>query len=164
MIFSRVCESPPFRTLAAYGLILLSVRESTRQLAVIHSSLESARAESAIARELQLSVSRDGAARPVFCDHASVRVLSQLPAQRFLRSNAVPPDAAATRETFEDYLREENVGYLVFTRIENSLAAKLLPQLRDAATASLPEFQRLDREVARLEPEISLYRFLPAER
>ena len=161
--FSRVCESPPFRTLAAYGLILLSVRESTRQLAVIHSSLESARAESAIARELQLNASRDSAAHPVFCDHASVRVLSQLPAQRFLRSSAVPPDAAATRQTFEDYLREEDVGYLVFTQMENSLPAKLLPQLRDAATASLPEFQRLDHEIARLEPEIFLYRFSPAE-
>jgi GPI transamidase subunit PIG-U len=162
--FLKVCESPPFRTLAAYGLILLSVRESTRQLAVVRSSLEGARAERAIARELQLSVSRDAAARPIFCDHASVRMLSQLPAQRFLRSDAVPPDAAATRQTFEDYLREENVGYLVFTQVENSLPAKLLPQLRDAATTSLPEFQRLDHELARLEPEIFLYRFLPAER
>jgi hypothetical protein len=162
--FSNVCASPPFRVLVACGLILLAVKESTRQLAVIHSSLESARAETAIARELQLNVSRDGAARPVFCDHVSVRVLSQLPAQRFLRSNAVPPDAAANRQTFEDYLREENVLYLVFTQVENSLPAKLLPQLRDAATASLPEFQRVDHEVARSEAEIFLYRFSPGQR
>jgi GPI transamidase subunit PIG-U len=160
--FSKVCESPPFRTLAAYGLIFLSVRESTRQLAVIHSSLENARAESAIARELQLTVNGDSSARPIFCDHASVRVLSQLPAQRFLRSNAVPPEAAASRQTFEGYLRKENVGYLVFTQMENSLPAKLLPQLRDSATASLPEFQRIDHEVPRPETEIFLYRFLPA--
>jgi hypothetical protein len=85
-----------------------------------------------------------------------------LPAQRFLRSNAVPLNAAVTRQVFEDYLREENVGYLVFTQMESSLPAKLLSQLRDAATVSLPEFQRIDHEIPRPEAEIFLYRFLPA--
>ena len=68
---SKASQPLPFRTMAAYGLILLSVRESTRQLAVLHSSLESSHVESAIARELQFSVSRDSVARPVFCDQSA---------------------------------------------------------------------------------------------
>ena len=160
---SRSCQSHPIRNLALCSLIFLCVKESTRQLAVIHSSLEGARAENAIARELQLNISRDGDARPVFCDHVSVRVLSQLPAQRFLFSKVVPPEATASRQKFEDYLREEHVGYLVSTHVENSLPARLLPQLRDAAAVSLPEFQRVDSKVARSEGEIFLYRFLPAK-
>ena len=160
---SRICQPLPIRNLAVCSLVLLCVKESTRQLAVIHSSLESARAEGAIARELQLRVGRDGAVRPIFCDHASVRVLSQLPSERFLFSKVVPPQAAASRQGFEDYLREEHVGYLVFKDIENSLPAKLLPQLGDAAIVSLPEFQRVDSKVAHSDCEIFLYRFLPSK-
>ena len=151
---SKVWESPPFRTLAAYGLVLLSVRESTRQLAVMHSSLEGARGESAIARDLQLNISRDGDARPVFCDHVSVRVLSQLPAQRFLFSKVVPPEAAASRQKFEDYLREEQVGYVVFKYIEILCPRNCFRQLGDEATVSLPEFQRVDSKVAHSDGEI----------
>jgi hypothetical protein len=162
--FWKICDLPPVRVLAVCGLVLLSIRESTRQLAVIHSSLESARAESAVAGQLRLSASQESDARPVFCDHAAVRVLSQLPAQRFLRSNAVPRSAAASRQTFEDYLRQQRVGYLVLMPIENSLPVKLLPQLHHAGSSPLPEFQLLARALAHPETEIFLYRFLPVER
>jgi hypothetical protein len=159
----RSCQSLPIRNLALCSLILLCVKESTRQLAVIHSSLEGARLESAIARELQLNICRDGDARPVFCDQPSVRVLSQLPAERFLRSKTTPSSAAVSRRAFENYLREKNVGYLIFAQMENSLPAKVLPQLRDGAAVSLPEFQRLDHGSGSSE-EIFLYRFLPSQR
>ncbi len=162
--FITTVQSRPIRNLAVWTVILLCLRESTRQFAVIHSSLMSARAESAIARELRLDVNRENDARPVFCDQVAVRVLSHLPKKKFLRSQTVPPHAAVSRQTFENYLREQRVSYLVFTQIENSLPAKLLPQLRNSETSSLPEFERVACEVPRSGAEIFLYRFGPVER
>jgi hypothetical protein len=55
------------------------------------------------------------------------------------------------------------MGYLVFTQIENSLPAKLLPQLGEATTTLLPHFRSVDCEVSRPDSTLCLYRFVAGD-
>jgi hypothetical protein len=91
-----------------------------------------------------------------FSDDVSVRVLSHLPAERFVRSSMVPETAGKTAGGFESYLREQDVAYLVYMRVEDSLPPKLLPDLgQDTDTGT---FQFVTGAASSFGPEVSLYR------
>ncbi len=126
------------------------MRESTRQLAVIHSSLEGARAK--VRSPVSYSSASVGMATLVrfsaimprcgcfrSCPRRAISLLQSL----FLRKRGQP---AGVRR-----LSARGTCWLFRFHTHREFApAKLLPQLRDAATASLSEFQRVDRKVAQL--------------
>lgn len=74
--------------------------------------------------------------RRCFSDDPAVRVLSGVPVDRFLRTegNEAVPDLV-------DFLRQEKVRYLVFTRIEHSLPAARYPELGIAGKPVPPAFK-----------------------
>ncbi|MFS8084346.1 MAG: phospholipid carrier-dependent glycosyltransferase [Acidobacteriota bacterium] len=59
----------------------------------------------------------------VFCDDGTVQVLSGIPMDKFLTS----PDAPRDREAFLKYLKERNVGFVIFVATSNSTVVKLFP-------------------------------------
>jgi hypothetical protein len=65
----------------------------------------------------------------VFSDEGTVIALSGLPEANFLTSLDAPHD----REGFMAFLREKNVEYLVFVEKEDSIPAKLFPELKDGS-------------------------------
>jgi hypothetical protein len=91
-----------------------------------------------------------------FSDDVSVRVLSHLPPERFVRSAMVPAIAAGTVGGFESYLRDQHVAYLVFMHVEDSVPAKLLPGL--GQKADLGMFQFVSTAASSFGPDVSLYR------
>jgi hypothetical protein len=63
----------------------------------------------------------------IFSDEGTVSVMSGIPEQKFLTSSDAPRD----REAFLRFLKEKNVGYLVFVSKGDSTPAKLFPELND---------------------------------
>ena len=61
----------------------------------------------------------------VFCDDLTVRPESELPDENFVSSASAPND----RQGFLNYLRQNNVEYLVFIKKEDFTPAKLFPEL-----------------------------------
>jgi hypothetical protein len=61
----------------------------------------------------------------VFCDDATVQVLSGIPGDRFLDSPNSPTDP----EEFLDYLKKDRVEYLVYAKREDSIAVGLFRHL-----------------------------------
>lgn len=59
----------------------------------------------------------------IFCDEGTVQVLSGIAPEKFLTSSDAPKD----REAFLAFLKERNVGYLVFVANQISTPVKLFP-------------------------------------
>ena len=91
-----------------------------------------------------------------FSDDVSVRVLSHLSPERFVRSSIVPAVAAETASGFESYLRAQHVTHLVFMRVEDSAPAKLFPGLDQ--NADLGIFLFVTTAASPFGPNMSLYR------
>jgi hypothetical protein len=104
--------------------------EAKRQLPTISKVIADYRAHRQIAETLAAAFQKGSIPNErCFSDDAAVRVLSQLPADRFVRSESAPFSAWQSVGNFESYLRKNQADYLVFTNIENSLPAKFYPNL-----------------------------------
>ena len=91
-----------------------------------------------------------------FSDDVSVRVLSHLSPERFVRSAMVPSAAGKTVAGFESYLRERHVACLVFMHVEDSLPPKLLPDLGQNTDIGI--FQFVTAAASSFGPDVALYR------
>jgi hypothetical protein len=140
-------------------LIAVCLWISWPQVATISKVLDDFRAHRQIAQQLALALhqSPDQAWR-CFSDDAAVRVLSRLPAQRFLRSETARAEARANAESFKSYLQKNHVVWLVFVRIENSLPAKFLPDLGRSDKIDLGDFQLASVAFSPFGSDVWLYR------
>jgi hypothetical protein len=93
-----------------------------------------------------------------FSDDVAIRVLSNLPSERFLSSETVPKGATANAGDFLDYLRKERTGYLIFFPTEDSLPVKLFPELSRTDRSNAGNFEQLAFERSSFGPDIWLYR------
>lgn len=148
-----------FARLIAATLIALCLWEEKKQLPVVSKVFADFRAHRQVAEILATAFqeSRDPGQR-CFSDDAAVRVLSRLPAGRFVRSATAP---VATRQdigAFEAFLREQRVAYLVFIRTEDSLPVKFYPQLGRSDQADTGDFQLITVAPSPFGPDVWLYR------
>jgi hypothetical protein len=166
MIQFSIKRSPRswFIKIAATAVICLCLWESTGQLVVISKVLVDFRAHSEVARALVTAMkSSPQAEQRCFSDAAAVRVLSKLPADRFVRSTAAPVSAWRSSTAFESYLEQEHVVYLVFMRVEDSLPAKFCPELGDTSRTKSGKFELMTFAASPFGPDVSLYRLRGAE-
>jgi hypothetical protein len=140
------------RPIAAVALVLL-LYGFVRQFPNIPKVISDQRAQQRIATAL---VDRIGDSR-CFADDPAVRVLSRLPADHFLRSEATPASATGDATAFAAYLREQRADYLVFIRTEDSLPVKFFPQLGRADKIDIDLFELIAVERSPFGPDIWLY-------
>jgi hypothetical protein len=154
-----------FAKLIAAGLIALCFWEGTKQLPTVSNVLADFRARRQVAQALGMALreSRDLSHR-CFSDDTAVRVLSGLPARRFVRSATAGGLAHQNLTNFDSYLREQNVAYLVFTRIEDSLPVKFYPNLGRSSQSDTGNFQVVSVAFSPFAPDVWLYRLRDHER
>jgi hypothetical protein len=107
------------------AVVAICVFDASVQLVGSVGSLNQISAQRAIADYLHTHFQAGGESR-IFCDEGTVQALSGIPPEKFLTSSGAPRDA----ERFLAYLKEKNVGYLVFVDKEDSTPAKLFPELK----------------------------------
>ncbi len=151
-VFAFMLKTFP-RPVAILALIL-SIYAFVRQSPNIPKVIADHRAQQHIARALAALI---GESR-CFTDDPAVRVLSRLPADRFLRSETTPSSAAADAVRFDTYLREQHTDYLVFIRTEDSLPVKFFPDLGVDRKIDNDNFELIARERSPFGPDIWLYR------
>ena len=145
--------------LIAAAVIALCLRETKGQLVVISKVLADFEAHRKIATALTEAFRRSAHQERCFSDDVAIRVLSGLPGDRFLRSATTDNAARQNVETFKAYLREKQVAYLIFTRVEDSLPPKLFPELgRNAELFDLGDFQLVTVAFSPFGPDVWLYR------
>jgi hypothetical protein len=145
--------------LIAAAVIFMSACEIQAQWIVISKVLVDFRAHSEVARTLATALERSPDSQErCFSDVVGVRVLSGLPADRFVRSSTTPPAAREDRAAFESYLEQSHVAYLVFMRTEDSLPVKFFPQLDDKARTDSEGFELIKFASSPFGPDVWLYR------
>ena len=144
---------------AAVAIIVFSLRSWPQQIPVIPKVLDDFRAHQQVSQVIAraLGESRDDTSR-CFSDDVAIRVLSRLPLARFARSSAAPLSAWGSTADFESFLREQNVVYLVFTHTEDSLPARLYPDLGRKTDSDVANFQFVTMAASYFGPDIWLYR------
>jgi hypothetical protein len=139
--------------------VAISLTDWQKQIPIVFKVLDDFRAHEQISRrvatELQVPPDRDVRC---FSDDVAVRVLSGLPPARFVRSATAPTAARKSVGPFESYLREQNVAYLVFSRIEDSLPAKFYPELGRTPQLDVGGFQFVIVAPLSFGPDVWLYR------
>lgn len=153
--------------LAKFAVVLLiglCVRETKGQVDTIWKVRADFRAHQRIAHALR-DVFVQAAASDLRCfsDDVGVRVLSGLPQDRFVRSSFAPASAWRDPAVFESYLQENHVVFLVFTRIEDSLPAKVLPELGNDAQPPSEKFQLVAFAPSPFASDVWLYRLRDTE-
>jgi hypothetical protein len=145
--------------LISAGAIALCLWEAKRQAPIISKVLADYRGHRQIAQTLATAFheSRDLDQR-CFSDDVAVRVLSLLPADRFIRSETASRSAWQNAASFEAYLREEHVEYLVFTNIEDSLPAKFYPNLGRNGPTNAGIFEFVTVAPSPFGPDVWLFR------
>jgi hypothetical protein len=145
-------------------VVLFCLRETKGQIDTVSKVYGDFRAHEQVARALASAFdqSSDRAER-CFSDDVAVRVLSHLPAERFVRSVFVPAAARQDAAVFESYLKENHVAYLVFTRIEDSLPAKLFAELGSSQPAASDKFQLVAFAPSPFAADVFLYRLRETE-
>ncbi|HEY4282835.1 MAG TPA: hypothetical protein VGM62_07190 [Chthoniobacterales bacterium] len=116
------------------------------------------RAHQQIAAALVTSLKELSPGARCFSDDVAVRVLSDLPPERLLRSAVVPPVATANGDGFLSWLRSQNAAYLVFFPTEDSLPAKFFPELARTGEISGGKFELLRFAHSSFGPSVWLYR------
>ena len=133
--------------------------EATRQLPIISKVFADYRAHQQIAQTLAAAFQQSpNFDQRCFSDDAAVRVLSRLPADRFLRSETTVPSAKRDASSFEFYLHQEHVRFLVYMNIEDSLPAKFYPELRHNAQADTGIFQFVAFAPSPFAADVGLFR------
>jgi hypothetical protein len=150
-IFASLLKTIP-RPLAVLAVVL-SLYSFVRQLPNIPKVIADHRAQQQIAAAL---VHHIGDAR-CFTDDPAVRVLSRLPADRFLRSETTPASASGDAMKFATYLRQNRAHYLVFMRTEDSLPVKFFPHLGLNDKIDNNNFELIAVQRSPFGPDIWLY-------
>jgi type IV secretory pathway VirB2 component (pilin) len=163
-MFARVLQwivaSMPGRggkALVVIGVICASLIEMSKQVSTLANVQTDFRAHQQIAATLANDLKAAPADARCFSDDAAVRVLSKLPAERFLRSPFVPASAASSADAFLDWLHRQRIGWLVFFPTEDSVPVKLFPQLSKSHAGS-PNFTLIASAHSTFGPDIWLYR------
>jgi hypothetical protein len=140
-------------------MIVFCAREAIRQRIIVSKVLDDFRAQQEIAETLSAAMSGErGSQQRCFSDNPAVRVLSKLPANRFVRSKTTPLIASQNVSAFESYLKDRHVAYLVFLRIEDSLPVKFYPELGNSTDMSSEKFQPITVAFSAFGPAVWLYR------
>jgi hypothetical protein len=145
--------------LISAAAIVLCLWEAKRQVPTISKVFADYRAHRQIAGVLTAAIQQwPSPNQRCFSDNPAVRILSQLPADRFVRSESAPRSAWEHVSGFESYLRENDVGYLVFTEAENSLPTKFYRDLGRRSEESSSRFQFVAFAPSPFAPDIWLFR------
>jgi hypothetical protein len=143
----------------AVAVLLLCVRETKGQLLMISKVFGDFRAHRQVAAALAAVFNESPHhEQRCFSDDPATRLLSRLPLDRFVRSATAPSSAWQNSEQFQLYLEQEHVAFLVFTRIENSLPVKFLPELGRNADTDVGRFQFMTVAVSPFASDVWLYR------
>jgi hypothetical protein len=150
--------------LAVVFLIGLCVRETKGQVDTIWKVCADFGAHQQVAHVLRTTLNDSANSNQrCFSDDVGVRVLSGLPKDRFVRSSLAPASAWQDAAVFESYLQGNQVAYLVFTRIEDSLPAKVLPELGNKVQPAAGKFQLIAFAASPFASDVWLYRLRDAE-
>jgi hypothetical protein len=104
------------------AVILICPFDASIQFVGSVGLLDQISAQHAVADYLHVHFQPNSNAR-IFCDDGTVQALSGIPLEKFLTSFDAPRD----REGFLAFLKEKNVGYLVFVVNQDSTPARLFP-------------------------------------
>jgi hypothetical protein len=140
--------------------LVLACAEMVRQLPMIPKVMNDFQAQAKVADALvaDLAGSHDGETR-IFSDDVAVRVLSRLPASRFLSTFDAPAKAWDDASVFAAYLQAQRVGYVVFMSTEDSLPVQLYPELAGASVPADGRFHLLTHATSTFGPDVWLYRW-----
>jgi hypothetical protein len=141
------------------AILLVSVWLALPQLPIIPKVVNDFRAHTRVANALvaDLKQHNDDASH-CFSDDIAVRVLSHLPPDRLHRSTDLPAGAWDSLDFFETYLREHNVGYVVFMPTEDSLPVKFYPELGHTPRPASGKFEEIMVATSTFGPDVWLYR------
>jgi hypothetical protein len=143
--------------IAAGAILFACVWLARPQLLLVPKVLDDFDAHSTIARALVADLARRNDDRSrCFSDDVAVHVLSKLPLDRFTSSPDAPPDAWKSIALFEEFLRKEQVGYLIFMPTEASLPVKFYPELEGASGDQ--RFDPVASASSSFGPDVRLYR------
>ncbi len=142
--------------IALVGLCLWEVR---RQYSIVPKILGDFAAHSKIATTL--ASDKDRSAIRCLCDDVSVRVLSGLPEEQFLRSSDVPRTAWQDLADFERFQQERRMNYLVLMPTEDSLPAKWYWSRERGSTVPGRRFELVVSAESDFGPAVWLYRARP---
>jgi hypothetical protein len=131
--------------------------EMNRQVATLGKVRNDFRAHKQITERLIDGLKQAPPGARCFSDNPGVRVLSRLPRDRFLRTPFVPSAAEEDRNRFLEYLRHEQVAFLVFFPTEDSLPVKYLPELFEPRRADRTGFDLVSFADSSFGPDIWLY-------
>jgi hypothetical protein len=125
------------------------------QLLIIPKVLDDFRAHSEVAAALVADLTRreDRQSR-CFSDDMAIHVLSKLPPARFVSSPDAPRETWNSLAVFEAFLREKQVGYIVFMPTEASLPVKFY----DKVERRPEQFEPIAAASSSFGPDVSLYR------
>jgi len=145
--------------LISAAAIFICFWEAKRQVPTISKVFADYRAHREIAGALTRAFQQSpDSEQRCFSDDTAVRVLSQLPTDRFVRSESAPTSAWNGVTSFESYLRQNHVNYLVFIDIENSLPAKFYLDLGRHGETDSGIFQFMAAAFSPFGPDVWLYR------
>lgn len=145
------------RCLTAFVIVLLValvIRSSLRQLPLLAKVIRDFQAQERIASRLAAVIDSSRC----FSDDPAVRVLSGAPAGQFLRSETTPSVARQNSNSFDAYLRESHVEFLVYIETEDSLPVKFHPELARGGEAAGENFRLMDVARSPFGPDVWLYR------
>jgi hypothetical protein len=118
------------------SIIAICVFDASIQFAGAVGTLNQYHAQRAVADYLRDHFDPKSSAR-IFCDDGTVRVLSGIPEERFVTSANAPKD----RETFLNFLDQNNVEYLIVVETERSMPFELFR--RSDYSEPIGEFQSI---------------------
>jgi hypothetical protein len=151
--------------LIAAAAILLCLWEAKREIPIISKVFADFQAHQQIAQTLATAFQESGdREQRCFSDDAAVRVLSRLPPDRFVRTETAGGVARQNIDNFESYLRQHDVSYLVFTRVENSLPVKFYPDLGRNKQTDIGKFQFIAVASSPFAPDVWLYRLRQSDK
>jgi hypothetical protein len=158
-------ESSRPRRIGVAGIaiaISLCAAEAGSQFAVMPKVLGDFHAHAAIAQMLkqEMQQTNEPGIR-CFSDDVSVRVLSGLPAERVVQSHDAPRQAWDNAATFDAFLQQNSVRYMVYMATEDSLPAKWLPKAGDPAATRTLRFEQIAAEKSEFGPDVALFRVKP---
>jgi hypothetical protein len=147
------------KTVVVLGVVAACLMEMYKQLPTIWKVRDDFRAHQRIAAALVTQLKTLPLQMRCFSDDVAVRLLSGLSPNRFLRTAFVPQGAAATTKDFLQYLRDQQVAYLVFFPTEDSLPAKFFPELGLGAQSDQnSKFELVSFAASSFGPDVWLYR------
>jgi len=142
--------------------VFLCASEARSQFSVIPKVLADFQAHATIAQTLKQSMQQTN--EPgirCFSDDVSVRILSGLPTEKVVQSRDAPPKAWDDAATFDAFLQQKNVRYMVYMATEDSLPAKWLPKGGNPNATNGDRFEQISLEKSDFGPDVALFRVKP---